>query len=305
MKNIFFAVLLLMCGSISAQEIVWETLFSDAAQVSKNWTFYDRNENGNGWKIGKNWYQEQQADGTLKTKEGTETVLRYSLTDINDSGYPYGYYDEDWAITKEIDLTGASGKIQLVVLWRPVKKTGGRTVFIRESSDLDGFVQMEDQYDLGQIFVPYGFFTNSETVIPQDPNQFAESIIDISEFAGKKIYIGLISANRDWESGNVNTPINISEMSIYADSFMATTEVKAGKSLTKVMQNPVGNALMLHLNPAMAEAKTAVQVYNVAGQQVLNVKYNREIAAAQLAPGMYLARVSDGTHTETVKFIKK
>ena len=86
---------------------------------------------------------------------------------------------------------------------------------------------------------------------------------------------------------------------------MATTEVKAGKSLTKVKQNPVAGALMLHLNPAMAEAKTTVQVYNVAGQQVLNAKYSREISVAQLAPGMYLARVTDGTLTETVKFIKK
>lgn len=304
MKNIFFAVLLLVCGSISAQEIVWETLFSDAAQVSKNWNFYDRNNNGNGWIIGKNWYQEQQADGTRKTKEGTETVLRYSLTDINGQ-YSTGYYDEDWAITKEIDLTSASGKIQLVVLWKPVEKTGRRTVFIRESSDLDGFVQMEDQHDLGQIFVPYGFGTDSETVIPQDPNQFAESIIDISEFAGKKIYIGLISANRDWESGNVNTPINISEISIYAEKVLATNEVKAGKSLTKVAQNPVGNSLMLQLNPAMAAAKTAVQVYSTAGQQVLNAKYAKELNVSALAPGMYLARVSDGTLTETVKFIKK
>lgn len=304
MKKIFFAVLLLVCGSISAQEIVWETLFSDAAQVDNNWTFYDRNNNGNGWVKGKNWYREQKPDGTFEIKEGTETVLRYSLSDINGQ-FSTGYYDEDWAITKEIDLTGASGKIQLVVLWRPVEKTGGRTVFIRESSDLDSFVQMEDQFDLGQIFVPYNFWTNGKTVIPQDPNQFAESIIDVSAFAGKKIYIGLISANRDWDSGNVNTPINISEMSIYAEKVLATNEVKAGKSLTKVMQNPVAGALMLQLNPAMAAAKTAVQVYSAAGQQVLNAKYSREISVAQLAPGMYIARVSDGTHTETVKFIKK
>ena len=87
---------------------------------------------------------------------------------------------------------------------------------------------------------------------------------------------------------------------------MATTEVKkAGKSLTKVKENPVVGALMLQLNPAMVEAKTTVQMYNVAGQQVLNAKYNREISVSALAPGMYLARVSDGNHTETVKFIKK
>lgn len=279
-------------------------MFSDAAQVSKNWTFYDRNNNGNGWIIGKNWNSEQKPDGTFEIKEGTETVLRYSLSDINGQ-YSTGYYDEDWAITKEIDLTGASGKIQLVVLWRPVDKIGGRTVFIRESSDLDGFVQMEDQADLGEIYIPYSFSIYGSTVLPQDYNQFAESIIDISEFAGKKIYIGLISANRDWESGAVNNPINISEMVIYAEKVLATNEVKAGKSLTKVMQNPVGNSLMLHLNPAMGAAKTAVQVYSAAGQQVLNAKYNREISVAQLAPGMYIARVSDGTLTETVKFIKK
>lgn len=92
---------------------------------------------------------------------------------------------------------------------------------------------------------------------------------------------------------------------VFNPNALDTAEVKAGKSLTKVKQNPVVGALMLQLNPAMTEAKTTVQVYNVAGQQVLNAKYNREISVAALAPGMYLARVSDGNHTETVKFIKK
>lgn len=297
MKNIFFTVLLMVCGSFSAQELVWENTF-DAPTDLTGWTLHDIDGNGNNWVQGKNWYMD--ANDSYKTKEGTAGVLRYSIGNL-DGTYVTGYDNENnWIISPMIDLTGASGKIELAISWNKKNpRTNGvnMDIYISESSDLSKFQEMSaspsDYY-----------FYDGDTTLPSDLNQFGESIIDISAFAGKKIYLGLPRSVELKATPN-DSEINIDNMAIYAEKVLATTEVKAGKNLTKVAQNPVAGALMLQLNPNMAEAKTIVQVYNVAGQQVLNAKYSREISVAQLAPGMYIARVTDGNLTETVKFIKK
>lgn len=284
----------------TAQELVWENTF-DAPTDLSDWSLHDIDGNSNNWKQGKNWYKD--ANDNYQTKEGSASVLRFSGSKI-DGSYVSGYEAENnWIVSSVIDLTGASGKVELAINWNKINPRSngiGRVIYISETNDIEWFKSQADvNYD---YYISDTDADGNQIIIPSG-NDFYEHVLDISTFAGKKIYIGLRSADPQNFEGSY---INIDNMAIYADiNNLATNEVKAGKSLTKVAQNPVSTSLMLHLNPAMVEAKTTVQVYSAAGQQVLNAKYSREISVAQLAPGMYIAKVSDGTHTETVKFIKK
>lgn len=299
-KIILSAISLLFCNHIFGQELAWSNGFDSQADL-QGWNIVDTDGNGNNWLQGANWYYEIQPNGSAITKEGSSQVLRYSNTKSDGSYVPNFDNENNWAISPAIELTGASGKIELAMYWRlidPRSANVGLDIYISESNDLATFEALSANAS------PFTLWVSSPNTFPANPDEFKEDIFDISDFAGKKIYIGMKRAGENvdqYQRGN----LNIDEMAIYAEKVLATNEVKAGKSLTKVMQNPVGNSLMLHLNPAMAEAKTAVQVYSAAGQQVLNAKYSREISVAQLAPGMYLARVTDGTLTETVKFIKR
>lgn len=297
-KIILSAISLILSSTIFAQELVWNNTFDSQADL-QGWNILDTDGNGNTWLQGANWYLD--ANDGYKTKESSSQVLRYSNTK-SDGSYVTNFDNENnWAISPVIDLTGASGKIELSVLYRlidPRSASVGMDFYISEKNDLATFEALAANAS------PYALWVSSPNTFPANPDEFKEDLFDISSLAGKKIYIGMKRAGSNvdqYQQGN----INIDEMAIYAEKILATNEVKAGKSLTKVAQNPVAGALMLQLNPAMAEAKTTVQVYNVAGQQMLNAKYSREISVAQLAPGMYIARVTDGNLTETVKFIKK
>ncbi|MCG7281920.1 T9SS type A sorting domain-containing protein [Chryseobacterium taklimakanense] len=295
MKNIFIGVLVFFSGLAFSQELAWEETFDGIT----GWQLLNISGNEITWQQGANRYYDA---GTSSVVEGTAKVLRFDGKK---------YYDDNvdsWAISPAIDLTGASGTITLAVSWNKKDSRNnyghGRVVYISENPSLDNFQNLLSAGGFEYSFINQDLNTGEQLPIPSG-NDFYETEIDISAFAGKKIYIGLHSGDDATFGDFQSSAINIDNMAIYAEKLLATNEVKAGKSLTKVMQNPVGNSLMLHLNPAMAAAKTAVQVYSAAGQQVLNAKYAKELNVSALAPGMYLARVSDGTLTETVKFIKK
>lgn len=93
-------------------------------------------------------------------------------------------------------------------------------------------------------------------------------------------------------------------MTIFA-SVLNTKEAKSGKNLTKVVENPVANALQLKLNPGFKENNTVVSIYNMAGQQSLKADYSKNINVTGIPAGLYVAVISDGIITERVKFIKK
>jgi hypothetical protein len=154
-----------------------------------------------------------------------------------------------------------------------------------------------------QIASPYLISAGSTTPFPSDLNQFLESLVDLSAFAGKKIYIGLWSNRSTADITNVQN-ININEMAIYT-SVLNTQDVKKVKNTTSIMQNPVASSLMLKLNPALKENAVTVNIVNMAGQSVLTAQYSREINIAALSSGNYIAVISDGILSEKVKFIKK
>ncbi|KFE97611.1 T9SS-dependent choice-of-anchor J family protein [Chryseobacterium luteum] len=307
MKKLFLLSIVLVSQAAAAQFQVWSNSFDNPADL-QGWTAHDLNNNGNGWVQGQNIYH----NGTALTY-GTSGVLRYSVS-LVPTGNAAGFGAEnDWIISPQINLEGASGTISLAAYigrQRTSHLNLGRDLFIFVSTpqkpvpDLADFQAMTVDSGGNDIPSPYRIIAGTtDNPFSSDLTQFTEDLVDISAFAGKKIYIGLWSNRKP--SGNNLQNINIDEMAIYASSFLSTKDVKKKDNLTKIEENPVKELLQLKLNPDFKENTTSVTIYNVAGQKVLSVPYSRSLNVASLNTGMYIAEVSDGKTTERLKFIKK
>lgn len=308
MKKIILSSVLFLSQLATAQSLVWGNSFDTSADL-QGWTFHDLNGNNNGWIQGPNIYH----NGTSLTY-GSNGVLRHS-TNLVPTGSANGFTGEDdWIISPQIDLTNASGTITLtssIGRQRTSHTIVSRDLYIYVSTPqkavpvladfqamtVDGsgnYLQSAYKIQVGSSLNPF----------PADLTQFVESLVDLSAFAGKKIYIGMW-ANRNAAGNNIMN-INIDEMAIYATSnTLSTKDVKKKEILTKIAENPVKEYLQLQLNQTLKENKTTVDLYNAAGQKVLTTQYSRLINVAGLSEGVYIVEVTDGKTTERLNFIKK
>lgn len=309
MKNLLLVAALLLSNLFYGQLPVWVNSF-DSADDMAGWTFHDLNANGNKWIQGQNIYH----DGTSLIY-GMSGVLRYSISNVP-TGNVTGFATEnDWVISPEIDLTSASGTITLAAYigrQRTTHVSLGRYVYIYVSTpekqvpELSDFQALAVDADGNQVNYPYEMVAGQGgTPFPNDLTEFAESLEDISAFAGKKIYIGLWS-NRisSGTTGGRNVQnINIDEIGIYATA-LGTKDIEKGAT-TKILQNPAASELVLELNPALAPEQTTVTMYTMLGQKVMAMPYAARTDVASLANGTYLITITDGTTVERLKFIKK
>lgn len=307
MKKIILSSVLFLSHLAAAQSLVWGSSFDTPADL-QGWTFHDLNNNGNGWVQGQNIYH----NGTSLTY-GTAGVLRHSIS-LVPTGNATGFATEnDWIISPQIDLTNVSGTVTLAAYIGRQRTTHvlvARDLFIyvstpqKEVPALSDFQAMTVDANGNDISSAYKIQVgDSANPFPADLNEFVESLVDLSAFAGKKIYIGMW-ANRKASGNNIQN-INIDEIGIYANSFLGTKDVKTNKTVTQIAENPVKESLQLKLNPALKENITVVNIYSAAGQRVLVAQYSRVIDIAGLASGAYIAEITDGKTTERLKFIKK
>lgn len=289
MKKIILLLIILVSGVCNAQYPVWVNGFDSAADL-EGWTFHDLNNNGNNWVQGANW-QNQAA--------GTEQVLRYTVSPLSGSPVFSGADTEnDWIISPAINLSSASGTIQLAIYWNKVytnNNSAGRVFYISTAPDLASFQQLEGGFDY--------YFVSEDITFPTNPNEFAESIIDISAFAGSTIYIGLQSKVDNDLTFQI-APINIDQMGIFA-STLGVEDFNTAKTHTKILQNPAASTLKLQLNPALEQTTTTITIYNMMGQEMLATAYNDQIEVSGLSTGAYIIHITNGTVVEKLKFIKK
>lgn len=306
MKKIILLSIIVLSQSVLAQYPVWSNSFDTPASL-QGWTFHDLNNNGNGWGQGQNIYH----NGTTLAY-GTSGVLRHSINMVP-SGNATGFATEnDWIISPEIDLTGASGTITLagyIGRQRSTHTSVSRDLYIYVSTPQKQVPSLSDFQQLATDAQNAGgavYKLNATSAdLPADLSQFVESLVNISAFAGKKIYMGLWSNRLASGSAPNSQNINIDEMTIYASSFLSTKDIKVSKNITKIKENPMTSSLQLQLNPDLKENTTTVSIYNMAGEKVLAAKYSSSINVSGLLVGTYLATVSDGNTTERLKFIKK
>lgn len=306
MKKLVLFSILFLSQSIFAQYPVWINSFDTPADL-QGWSFHDLNGNANGWVQGQNIYH----NGTALVY-GNAGVLRHSIN-LVPTGNATGFATEnDWIISPEIDLSNAGGTLTLagyIGRQRSTHVNVGRDIYIYVSTASKPVPELSDFLQLATDAQAAGGatykFSATSANLPTDLTQFAECLVNISAFAGKKIYIGLWS-NRIASGAAVNSQnINIDEMAIYSSAVLNTKDIKASKNLTKVMENPVSASLQLQLNPGLKENATTVSIYNMTGQKVFMSKYSRNINVNTLSTGTYFAEVSDGNVIERLKFIKK
>ena len=304
MKKIILLSVLFLSQMIFAQFPVWINSFNTPADL-QGWTFYDINGNGNQWVQGQNIYH----NGT-SLAYGTTGVLRYS-TNLVPTGSATNFATEnDWIISPEIDLTNVGGTITLagyIGRQRSTHASVSRDLYIFVSTSQKPVPGLADFQQLATDAQAAGGATyrfSASTNLPTDLTQFAESLVNISAFAGKKIYIGLWSNRITSGSAPNSQNINIDEMAIYA-SVLNTKEVKTGKALSKIIENPVSSSLQIKLDAALKENNTTVSVYNMGGQQILKTKYSKSINVSGFPAGTYIVEVSDVMVSERLKFIKK
>ncbi|WP_114821526.1 T9SS-dependent choice-of-anchor J family protein [Chryseobacterium sp. KLBC 52] len=307
MKKIILSSALFLSHLAAAQSLVWGNSFDTPADL-QGWTFHDLNSNGNGWVQGENIYH----NGTTLAY-GTAGVLRHSIN-LVPNGNANGFTTEnDWIISPQIDLTNIAGTITLAAYIGRQRSTHtivARELFIYVStpqkevptlSDFQAMTVDAGGNDVQSIYkIQVG---DSANPFPADLTQFVESLVDLSAFAGKKIYIGMWS-NRKTSGNNVQN-INIDEIGIFNTPFLGTKDVKGNKTLTQIAENPVRESLQLQLNPALKENTTVVNIYNAAGQKVLTTPYAKTINMSGIIAGAYIAEITDGKTTERLKFIKK
>ncbi|MFP3834491.1 choice-of-anchor J domain-containing protein [Chryseobacterium sp. SIMBA_028] len=307
MKKLILLSIVLVSQAAAAQFQIWSNSFETPDDL-QGWTIHDLNNNGNKWVQGKNIYH----NGTSMVL-GTSGSLRYSIS-IVPSGTAASFNTEnDWIISPEIDLSSAGGSIMLaafVARQRASQASVARDLYIYVStpekpipalSDFQSLAVDANGNDLPNPYKIQGGYTNNP--FPSDVTQFVESIVDLSAFAGKKIYIGIWS-NRKALGNNIQN-INIDEMAIYATLSLNTKDVKKKENLTKIVENPVKENLQLQLNPALKENITMVNIYNRAGQKVSTTQYSKSMNVADLSTGVYIVEVTDGKITERLNFIKK
>ncbi len=307
MKKILLSSVLFLSHLAAAQTLVWGNSFDSPADL-QGWTFHDLNGNSNGWVQGQNIYH----NGTALAY-GTAGVLRHSIS-LVPTGNAAGFATEnDWIISPQIDLTNTAGTVTLAAnigRQRSTHTIVARDLFIyvstpqKEVPTLADFQAMtvdaggNDVQSLYKIQVG-----DSANPFPADLTEFVQSLVDLSAFAGKKIYIGMW-ANRKASGNNIQN-INIDEIGIYATAFLGTKEVKRNRTATQIAENPVKESLQLRLNPELKENAAVVSIYNTAGQKMLTTRYSGTISVQGLISGTYLAEITDGKITERLKFIKK
>lgn len=308
MKKIILSSVLFLSQLATAQFLVWENSFETPGDL-QGWAFHDLNNNGNGWVQGKNIY----FNGTSLTY-GTSGVLRHSMSLVPSGPVPNFATENDWVISPQIDLTTASGEITLAVYFgrqRTTHTIGGRDFYIytstpqKEVPELSDFQSMALDASGNYLGSPYHVYGGyADNPFPADLTQFIEGRVDLSSFAGKKIYIGMW-ANR-YGSGNNVQNINIDEMAIYATaSTLGTKEAAKKGSLTRIAENPVKDILYLQLDPSLKESKVMVNIYGMTGQKMLSIPYSNAINVTGLETGNYIAEIAYGNSTERLKFIKK
>lgn len=294
-KKIILLLGLSVFGLSGAQDLVKQFTFDTPADM-QGWTFHDGNGNGNQWVQGQNII----SNGTELTY-GMAGVLRHSKELVPTGFAPSFETENDWVISPEIDLTGASGTITLagyIGRQGTYVSRAGRQIFIYVSTptkpvpDLADFQALTAAFTMGAGTTAFPWSSNVEN--------FTEVTKDLTSYAGQKIYIGMLTDSNSGSTVPNFQNINIDEISIYADVLNLSVKDSKGKAVVTVYPNPVADVLYLK-----GTDKANVTVYNAAGQKVLNKAVtNGQLNVNALQKGVYTITIDTNGKPSTTKFIK-
>lgn len=334
-RQILVALSLTATGAMSAQDVlVWENTFNTPEERA-GWRFSDGNNNNNTWNIGKHIVR-QAASPNMYEEVSPDYVLRYSAYRPNVVGGPANFKDdyindfEDWVISPEIDLTGASGDIVLAAMIGKVSTYSTtsasnntyRDIFVYVSTPAKPIPDFTDFQALRANIT--SAYVNDPNVVPKRLNVtnadytaagtalFVQATADLSQFSGKKIYIGFwhnvnfvnnsaAISTAPFKDTNSSNTFQIDEMQVFANSNTLATSDAKNKPVFTVYPNPASDVLYLK-----GVSKASVKVFSLTGQQLLStVVNNGKIDISTLPKGVYNLSLEINGNSSTVKFIKK
>jgi hypothetical protein len=138
-----------------------------------------------------------------------------------------------------------------------------------------------------------------------DPPVAVEESINISDaIIGTHTYIGIVYYSEglnEYEFYN----LDLAKVALEVEIATMSIEDQTTNQAIYVKQNPVAETLQLQFPTDLEEADTYLQIYTIYGTLVTKAVYNNGIDVSHLSSGIYIATVSNGTRTQTLKFIKE
>lgn len=285
-KTILLFVLAFISVVSSAQVTVWEDNFDDADLAG--WTLLDRDEDGINWIARKNINLDESGSAIV---DGEHSILGNYLMNLDDLSTVVRLV-ENWAITPVINLSQHSGKkLQLVL--------NAQTSIYDTNQDLLVYGSTSKDPDTFTLLSTLKLQRQTELEA-----EFKDYSVDISQYAGESVVYLAVSNVADENLNFIG--FEIDKVSIVAGGNLGIGDHTLDKNRSFLAENPVKENLELQLADQFKDNKTALKIYNAAGNLVKEVNYNNQnISVSDLPQGFYFLLVTNDTNSQTIKFIKK
>ena len=259
-KTLLLALCLFGLVTINAQETTFFYDFND--NEFTGWQGYDADGDGYNWEL--------HATSTSGGMNGTYGV--YSSCYMNGELTPenYLYTTESYLITETSQLHFFHCQSDMV--------------YFEENF---GVIVSEDGINFLVIW-------SKRYKEPYPDGQWGEEFVDLSEFAGKNMYIGFLHYEC---SGATANGIRIDNVELTSVESVAENEISFN-----VYPNPVENQLLIETEKEI----TNITIFTVNGVMMYEGKYNEEgIDISGLNAGVYFVKVAIDNHEIIEKIIKK
>jgi hypothetical protein len=284
-KNLL--LLLFTCGILLSNAqitTIWSENF-DTEDLSE-WTLIDAD--GDGF----NWGTTQMLDDDWQPI-GTPFFYSLSYTQYMDIG---NVFPDNWAITPAIDLTSLATDSQIQLNWaivdsaysyNPSPNNENYAIYIAESNDTTAFINGGIKY------------TEQNT-----PIAYTERTLDISDFAGKVIYIAFRHYNvSDEVAVPFSSSVEFDDMSITAGSSSISGYEK--NITCSVFPNPANNQVTIDFGK---QKMKEVAVIDIIGKEIKRIEINSSdyiLDVSDLPKGVYLIKLTSDDGIIAKKIIKQ
>ena len=265
MKKITLMMLALIASfSMTAQTEVYLDEFED--ETFPGWTFYDEDGDGNNW-------------GDINQIAETPASL------ISRSWQGSPLFPDNWAVSPAIDLSSASGAIDLEYVTIVAPETWDEEKYSLYVSTTADFASIQE-------------LTPTITEVLGDEGNTGAPVthnFDLSSFAGEEtVYVVFRHFDCTDQDYLAIDYVKVTVETLSNDSF----EISELSHVYKAGQ----------LNIQSSFGLDNVTLFNSLGQEVLTQNLdtnNAEINVSKLSTGLYIAKVSSGNQLKTFKFIKQ
>lgn len=279
---------MLFCVVSNAQNILYSNNFdSDGVE---GWTLVDNDANGHNWVVRENNYNLNAWGGN----QGNPGEVLSLMELYNGSLF------DTWAILPQQDLSYFTGnKLSFTYLKGFMGSSGANNKIQIYAAATPNIADMLANGPIATIILEEDNFT-------EPPVPVTIPAVNIpAQYNLAEVYFAIVSINDVETATGMGEAIELTEVSITYAAILGTEPI-AAKTATKIKQNPVTETLQLQLGNAVNADALHLQLYNVSGMLVKEVKYSEAgVSVSNLSSGIYFVVLNNGAATERLKFIKK